>query len=1038
MKRHTFPLNKAAAAALLTILLLSLIPPIPVNMFPVNEPTPSLREQLGIPIESDVVIERVDYTVTNNGGAFQGYTLFVLNERDRILGNNSNMVLIMDMDGNVVASKQVGSDGGANCPAEFIDPNTVLVGTQTGAALWHLGNDTLQYVGFKGHHEYEYNPNRNTIYTFNRLYLNIGGINYLFDKINEVNMTGHVIWSWNVSDFISENWWCPSHDSSGIYRDISHSNTIYYDAEEDIIYYNSRNTNTFFKLKPSTKEVLWSIGEYGDFTMYDIRGNPINHMFFHAHSVEPIDENTFILFDNDYHNQTSTLNRISRILEIKINETTKTANETWIYEASSAYFSAGWGDADRLPNGNRIGTWGYPSLPTGAPSASLIEVNDDHDVVWKLDLNYDIYHYYGVYRSERFRFTPSISSPEDVETMNSTNQVSWDVLYNFRNKRPIPGNYTFYIDGVPSQYGVFNYTKYWRPTTITIDTGLLTLGIHNLTLEIDDGYGNKVSDAVNMTVKNFNIARTGLTTIEKGQTTNLPTWSGFALSELFCNISLNGTLYDEFNWTGQEIVLDPAVISLGSHLVQLQLFNGSLRVYDDTFWLQVDPTAAPVITPMQTSTISITWGDPLILSWELSDSTPHSWSILVDDVEVNADVWSESPLLLNWDVPHYLDGEYNITLVAHDLLGQWTKSETILTVYPPSHPYFLSWPDDTTIAWGLPGISFEWETYNADTWDLLRNGTSIEDGDASSGDIEFTITDWQGGNWRPGAYNMTLVLSNLEYSASNTFWFAIVADPGDPYADAVVTDRSEWYLMGENAIGAPDGLYATIYVDYADGYLSMDMGEGEEIVDGAGYDFTVYTNPESEYRISVCDSEFMSFLYVGTATGTASFDLSISGLEKARFVRVTYIFGPDVQLDAIVANYHNTPSMDTDSPRLTVYGDWHKVESGLNLTLLWIASDLAPWSYEVYLNSSLVTSEVWYGSNIEYLFHGTSVGWWNVTLVAYDAFGNIGVDTVMVEVYASPSPDILVILLVGSLGVGVAAGLVVLVLAKKRYVTGGS
>ena len=80
-------------------------------------------------LESDVVLNRVDYTVTNTPESFDGYNLFVLFERDRVLGNYSNLLLITDMDGNVVAEKQLGVELNYDCTAEFIDPNTILVGT---------------------------------------------------------------------------------------------------------------------------------------------------------------------------------------------------------------------------------------------------------------------------------------------------------------------------------------------------------------------------------------------------------------------------------------------------------------------------------------------------------------------------------------------------------------------------------------------------------------------------------------------------------------------------------------------------------------------------------------------------------------------------------------------------------------------------------------------------------------------------------------------------------------------------------------------
>ncbi|MGD9397358.1 MAG: aryl-sulfate sulfotransferase [Candidatus Thorarchaeota archaeon] len=1032
LRRHSA--KHILSVMIISLFLLALIPQPQILVG--NEVTPEsiVRDPIIIPIESDVVIGNVDYSVTNTPDAFDGYNLFMLYEQARTTGDTGNLLLIMDMDGNVVAQKQIGLVSNYNCPAKFINPNTILLGTASGAALWHLETDTLQYLGFGGHHEFEYNPNSDTVFTFVRDYENIGGTLYLFDTILEYNLAGSLVWSWDVKNFISEEWWCPLGDMTGSYRDISHSNTIYYDADEDIIYYMSRNTNTFFKLNHTSKEVIWALGEHGDFALYDVQGNPRDNIFFHAHSIEPIDENTFIMFDNDLHNQTDDTTRISRILEVKINETTMTANESWYYQTSTIYWSAGWGDADRLPNGNRLGAWGYPSAPVGGPSSALIEVNEDGDVVWEVDFQYNTNYLYGTYRMERFRYTPIISSPADINSVNSSVKVSWDAWYNFRNKETLPGNYTLYIDEVPSQTGLFNYTKYWRPTTISIDTGPLEYGTYNVTLEIDDGYGNKIADSVNVSAKSFDIIRTGRTSVEKGQTDFLPTWSGATTSELFCNITLNNvTLYDELNWTGQDITLDPALIALGTHQVHFRLYNGSLHVYEDTFWLQVGPMEPPDVTPLQNTEITILWNDPLALSWNISDSTPYSWSILHNDTEVASDTWTETEFTLNWDVPLYPEGTHNITLVAIDLLGQWTKNVTILNITAPPYPIILSAPENATIAWGKENVVFEWETYNADTWQLWRNGTVHASGDATSGLVNHSIVDWVDENWILGRYNLTFQVIKDTYLATHTFWLDILLNPGDPYADFVVSTESEWYLNGDNALDAPDGEDATIYEGYTNGYLTLDMGDNEEIVDGPSDDFTVYASG-GEYSVSVTKSLTIDFIYVSTATGTQSFDLSSTGLSEVRYVKITLISGVSVEIDAIEAINYNTPPVDTTPPSLEIYGDWFRIPNGSSTTLTWIASDESPWSYEIYENSTLVISDFWNGSNIHYLFEATSVGMWNVTLVAYDALDNYAVDLVMIEVYEPSTPylgDVVIIIGVVSLVAVVVVVLVILIKKKK-------
>jgi hypothetical protein len=264
----------------------------------------------------------------------------------------------------------------------------------------------------------------------------------------------------------------------------------------------------------------------------------------------------------------------------------------------------------------------------------------------------------------------------------------------------------------------------------------------------------------------------------------------------------------------------------------------------------------------------------------------------------------------------------------------------------------------------------------------------------------------------------------LTLDKSGDFNFVRAAIEVDPYADEFLPSRSQAYTSGQNAIGAPDAQYAILYPDYEDGYISLDMGLYEEIVDSIGDDFTVEAQG-GDYRVFVSDSLETIFELLGTGTNQTSYDLADSSLDEVRYVRVQYLSGDDVELDAIVAVNYNTPPADSSPPELLLSGESHSVNMGSSLTLLWTASDDTPWSYEIYENSNFVKRESWNGGNIEYVLEPTSVGQWNITLVAYDAFDNVATSNALVEV-TSPTmpPGDITIILVG----GIAVGVVVLAL----------
>jgi hypothetical protein len=334
---------------------------------------------------------------------------------------------------------------------------------------------------------------------------------YLFDRIGEFDREGDMVWFFEVSSIIDASMWCPYQEQFSGYPDISHSNTIFYDAEEDSIYLMARNVNTFWKINHSTGEVIWGLGQYGNFTMYNRWGLPTDNLFYHAHAVERIDDNTFILFDNDYHNYTAEMDRNSRILEITIDEDTMTANTSWVWEPDRTYSSHIWGDADRLPNGNRIGVFGVTSRGSTDYGGRIVEVSENHNIVWELSFISNETYRYGIYRNERFQFHPFIQFVDVRHTSTQGNIIiDWQTEFNYRPKIDMLGSYELKIDEVLLEEGEVVFDRYWRPTTFSHSVENLTTGVHNATVIVWDGFGHAATMMIEINVKPFSLYQVGI------------------------------------------------------------------------------------------------------------------------------------------------------------------------------------------------------------------------------------------------------------------------------------------------------------------------------------------------------------------------------------------------------------------------------------------------------------------------------------------------------------------------------------------------
>jgi len=136
----------------------------------------------------------------------------------------------------------------------------------------------------------------------------------------------------------------------------------------------------------------------------------------------------------------------------------------------------------------------------------------------------------------------------------------------------------------------------------------------------------------------------------------------------------------------------------------------------------------------------------------------------------------------------------------------------------------------------------------------------------------------------------------------------------------------------------------------------------------------------------------------GIFYGNASIDISGTGLASVRYVRILYYSGSDLEIDAIEAINFNSHLRDDGAPVITGPEDITLGIDDYVALLTWSAVEQTPWSYQILINDSITTSDIWTGSTITFTFIRSLVGIYNVTLIVEDAFGNSAADSVMIIV----------------------------------------
>ncbi len=343
-------------------------------------------------------------TVNTYGDSWSGALAFDLELSSSFVGAKGigNYLVVMDTDGSLLNLRESSSAYGV---AYNIAPNTLLfqgepkVGGAGSAPtyathIWNLvTNETQDFPNVISHHDLQYDPVNNTFLTLESYERDVGNNSYLFDKIVQVDTDGNVLWSWDTFDHIplSE---ASTFNETSVFNgqtliDFSHANSLDWDYNSSIIYLNLRCTNTFYKIDQSTGDLVWSCGEFGNFTLLDQSGNEVSSLWYHSHDTKQVAPDVFTMFDNDYNNVTNPVDDHSRMLELTVDETDMTAYVNWSWEAPPQYYNNYAGGTVLLPNGDYLGDFGDPThhLPENQPwdfndsGAVLVEVNPAGQVV---------------------------------------------------------------------------------------------------------------------------------------------------------------------------------------------------------------------------------------------------------------------------------------------------------------------------------------------------------------------------------------------------------------------------------------------------------------------------------------------------------------------------------------------------------------------------------------------------------------------------------------------------------------------------------
>ena len=198
--------------------------------------------------------------------------------------------------------------------------------------------------------------------------------------IVEAAPTGEVSFEWNAFDHLDTSRFptYPSTSTTGSGAlDWAHANAIQYLEEDNAYLLSLRNQNMVYKIDRATGEVIWSLGDDGDFTLTS------GEWFYAQHGPHLLPDGRIAIYDNG-NSRPDTDKAFSRGVIYQLDEDAMTAEQVWEYRTD--YYTGRVGNIFILDNDNVLVCAGGPDPPVvDDKPAGVYEVTQGGEVVWSFE-----------------------------------------------------------------------------------------------------------------------------------------------------------------------------------------------------------------------------------------------------------------------------------------------------------------------------------------------------------------------------------------------------------------------------------------------------------------------------------------------------------------------------------------------------------------------------------------------------------------------------------------------------------------------------
>ena len=210
---------------------------------------------------------------------------------------------------------------------------------------------------------------------------------WIGQKVVEWNEDHEIVWSWNpfdhftMSDFDFHGFTWTQAYQEFVY-DWTHSNSFFYDENENVIYISFRHLSRISKIDYETGNVIWNMGLPEPYMATGEDQICTELLFSFQHHIQKLENGNLLFLDNgNISNQLFGYDDpVSRALEINVIGDSA-CNVIWEYVMPPNLFGTGSGSVQRLENENTLIYTAGNGL--GESECTIMEVTLDQEIVWK-------------------------------------------------------------------------------------------------------------------------------------------------------------------------------------------------------------------------------------------------------------------------------------------------------------------------------------------------------------------------------------------------------------------------------------------------------------------------------------------------------------------------------------------------------------------------------------------------------------------------------------------------------------------------------